>query len=192
MWCSHQLLLKFIHLVPTSVCIAATLTVFSRCWSLASSLIQFRCSTCLEFAAKPVCNVSPLCLGSKPSSRLSSYLDGLFHKPRQTIPVAIDCVYVNVSVCVWMVSSSAFFVFVLQRFAFYKSYPLLLFLLLLLFRFIAVQVFKQNLINNNVRVAKATSWATRLFVCHLFLLFLKGCHWWKFTSNVQAIADEEQ
>ena len=40
----------------------------------------------------PVCETSPLCLGLKPSSRLSS-LVGPFHKPRQTIPLTIDHVY---------------------------------------------------------------------------------------------------
>ena len=40
----------------------------------------------------PVCKISPLCLSSKPSSRLSS-LDQPFYKPRQTIPVTTDYVH---------------------------------------------------------------------------------------------------
>ena len=40
----------------------------------------------------PVCEISPPCLGSKPSTRLSS-LDWPFHKPRQTIPVTTNYAY---------------------------------------------------------------------------------------------------
>ena len=52
----------------------------------------------LPASAVPVCEISPLCLNPKPGLRLSS-LDMPFHKPGQTIPVSVGCVYICVYVC---------------------------------------------------------------------------------------------
>ena len=48
----------------------------------------------------PVCEISPPCLGSKPSTRLSS-LDRPFHKPRQTIPVTTDYAYLYTHIYIY-------------------------------------------------------------------------------------------
>ena len=79
----------------------------------------------------PIREISPLCPGSKPSSRRSS-LDWPFHEPRQTVPVTTDYVYVYVYVCAWTVCASALSFCFAKRLALYKSYPLLLIVNILL------------------------------------------------------------
>ena len=83
--------------LQNTVCVHACMCVFE--WERArASKCMHVCarSVCLEFVACQSAR-SPHCLGSKPSSRLSS-IDRPFHKPRQTISVNRLCL----SLCVYM------------------------------------------------------------------------------------------